>query len=286
MSAYSVTGIVHRVEPDGLTAIIAHELIPGYMMAMTMPFEAKDPGVFRSVYPGDSITFRLLVSTNDAWVDRVQPTGLRTDIAPADLTAGELNVPEELDVGDMLPDCVLTNDQSQAFRLTDLRGSALALTFVFTRCPLPTYCPLMSRNFAAAGEILSSSDTLADWHLLTISFDPDFDSPKVLGSYARQYRSDPGHWIFATGDRTAVEQLGRKLGLLLFRENSSISHNLRTVVVDSQGRIHHVFRNNQWEPDELAAQVRSAAGTVSTSFTSQKKARAEMPAVSGVPARP
>jgi protein SCO1/2 len=258
-SSYAVTGIVHRIQADGQTAIIAHDLIPGYMMAMTMPFEAKDPKVLQGVYPGDQITFRLLVRTNDAWIDKVQRTGLKTNTPSPRVGAFGLNLKEELDVGDLLPDCVLTNDLGQPFQLSAFRGRALALTFVFTRCPLPTYCPLMSRNFAEAAELMASATTLTNWHLLTISFDPDFDSPRVLNSYASPYRSDSKQWTFATGDRAAVEELGREFGLLLFREDGTISHNLRTVVADPEGRIRHVFRDNQWDPADLALQLRSAA---------------------------
>lgn len=261
VSVYSVTGIVHRLAPDGHTAIIAHDPIPGYMMAMTMPFSAKDPRVLTAVYPGDQITFQLLVTTNDAWIDDVRSTGLRTNVPTASPGGELLALEEELDVGDLMPDCVLTNEHGRAFRLRELQGRVLAVTFMFTRCPLPTYCPLMSRNFAATAESLTASAPDTDWHLITLSFDPDFDSPEILGSYARQYRTDTNRWTFATGDRAAVEQLGRQLGLLLFRENGTISHNLRTVVVTPEGRIHHVFRDNLWTPSDLAVQLRAAASS-------------------------
>jgi protein SCO1 len=256
-TAYAVTGLVHRLQPDARTVIIQHDAIPDYMQAMTMPFVARDPRQLRGLTPGDQITFRLLVTETDAWIDQVRKTGRREELtspAPDDL----LNLVDELDTGDLLPDVSLVNDHGQSFQLSDLRGRVVGLTFLFTRCPLPTYCPLLSRHFAAAHKELLASDPATPWHLLTVSFDPDFDSPRVLGMYARQYRTDTNHWTFATGEREAIEQFGQKVGLMLVREPGTISHNLRTLVVTPSGHIQHVFRDNDWEPSGLVAQMRAA----------------------------
>ncbi len=248
---YSVTGIVQRVQADGKTAVIQHDLIPNYMMAMTMPFNAQDTQTLNQVYPGDQVTFTLHVTASDAWISNVMKTGRTFPTTPDTPPPGELAFPEELTTGDPLPDCTLTNELSQTFQLHNLLGQPLALTFLFTRCPLPTYCPLLSDHFAETEKLLQSSTSHTNYHLLTISFDPEFDTPEKLRNYASRYRKDTNHWTFATGDRTTVEQLGRQLGLLLFRETGTISHNLRTVVVKPNGTIHHVFRDNQWSPKDL-----------------------------------
>jgi protein SCO1/2 len=248
---YTVTGVVQRIQPDGKTAIIQHDLIPNYMMAMTMPFSAQDTQTLSRIYPGDQITFTLHVTASDAWISNVMKTGRSFATQKNPPAPGELAFPEELSTGDPIPDCTLTNELGQAFQLHDLLGQPLALTFLFTRCPLPTYCPLLSDHFAETEKLLQSSTSHTNYHLLTISFDPEFDTPEKLLNYASRYRKDTNHWTFATGDRTTVEQLGRQLGLLLFRETGTISHNLRTVVVKPNGTIHHVFRDNQWSPKDL-----------------------------------
>lgn len=257
-TVYAVTGVVQRLQPDGRTAVIRHDTIPDYMQAMTMPFVVRDPRQLHGLTPGDQIVFRLLVTETDAWIDQVRKTGQRETVktpSPDDL----LSLVDELDAGDLLPDCTLVDDQGQSFQVRDLRGRVVGLTFLFTRCPLPTYCPLMSRHFAAAHQELLATETKAPWHLLTLSFDPDFDTPRVLGMYARQYRTDTNHWTFATGEKEAVEQFGRSLGLMLVREPGTISHNLRTLVITPSGHIHHVFRDNNWSPADLVAQMIQAA---------------------------
>lgn len=278
-TAYAVTGVVQRLQPDGRTAIVRHDAIPDYMQAMTMPFVARDPRQLGRVTPGDQITFRLWVTETDAWIDQVRKTGRRDELSPVpdDL----LNLVDELEVGDLLPDCALVNDQGQSFRLSDLRGRVVGLTFLFTRCPLPTYCPLMSRHFADAHQALLASRPNTPWHLLTVSFDPDFDTPRVLGMYARQYRTDTNHWTFATGERDAVEQFGRQLGLMLVREPGTISHNLRTVVIAPSGHIHHVFRDNDWHPSDLVAQMRAADPSVASTNEGPAFASAHL-AISGM----
>jgi protein SCO1 len=257
---FYVKGVIKEIKPDGTTAIVNHETIPGYMMAMTMPIEVKDPAELSSVQPGDEILFRLIVTEDDAWMDQVTRVG---QAATAPTTRQPLRqVPwvEPVNVGDALPNYSLTNQLGNAFHLDDFRGRALAFTFIFTRCPLPTFCPRMSNHFAAAARLLMEQpDAPRNWHLLTISFDPEFDTPAVLARYAGQYGYSPEYWTFATGAMVDIDALTEQFGMNYGRVGDNFDHNLRTVVVDARGTVRKIFVGNEWQPDELAAELLAAA---------------------------
>ena len=137
----------------------------------------------------------------------------------------------------------------------------MALTFFFTRCPLPNYCPLMNRNFAQTRKLLLANPKApANWEFLSISFDPEFDQPGVLSSYAGFYRdNNADRWLFAAAPPATLAQLAPPLGLVVMRQDSNISHNLRTVVVDPQGRLYRQFNDNLWTPQQLAEAIRDAS---------------------------
>jgi len=265
---FHMKGVVREISPDGTTATIAHEEVPGFMVAMVMPLTVKDRSELAGLSPGDEIVFRLSVSKEDDWIDQVVKTGERIEVpppGPESLMAGE-----ELEVGDPVPDITLTNDVNQVVRLSDLRGRTVALTFIFTRCPLPTYCPLMSRNFADAHQVLLDTPGLSpDWRFLSISFDPGFDTPQVLHNYAGQYRPTNHRWDFLTTDDKQIQRLGAPLGLRLVREPGTINHNLRTVVLGKDGRIHRIFRDNLWEGEELAEAMQEAEAAFAETVTTQ-----------------
>jgi protein SCO1/2 len=168
----------------------------------------------------------------------------------------------------LLPDYELIAETGKAIRFSEFHGKAVAFTFIFTRCPLPDYCPRMGNNFAKTRElILATTNAPTNWQFLSISFDPDFDKPAVLSSYANIYRNDNAdRWLFAAAPMSSLAQLAPRLDLMVNREASgSISHNLRTVVLDPQGRIHRQFDGNLWTPAQLADAVIEAANVRSES---------------------
>jgi protein SCO1/2 len=176
VTAYEVKGVLKEIRANGWKALIDHEDIPGYMEAMTMLLDVKDTNDLSAVRPGDSIQFRMLVTETDGWIDRVRRIG--TNSAPASTNApaakaSDLKFAEvkQVEVGDMLPDCILTNQAGRQIRLSDFRGKALAFTFIFTRCPFPVYCPRMNNNLGGAQKQLSELKGNTNWHLLSISFD-------------------------------------------------------------------------------------------------------------------
>ena len=255
---FSVTGVVKELKPDGRSVVIEHETIPNYMQKMTMPFEVRDTNQLAGLNPGDQITFRLLVTEKDGWIDRLTKIG-STNISerPSD-PFRRVRFVEPLNVGDPLPDYAFTNELGRVVHLADFKGNALAFTFIFTRCPFPNFCPRMSSNFADAYKQLASADGPKNWRLLSISFDPEYDRPEVLKSYAKRYQYDTNHWSFATGALIDIDALTEQFGLMFPREGAGFNHNLRTVVVDAQGKVQKVFIGNEWKVEELVAEMDKA----------------------------
>ncbi len=254
---YAAHGVIQKIPADRHFVTIAHEAIPGYMAAMTMDFPVKDANALNGLAPGDVVNFQLVVSTNNDWVENLRRTGQAT-LPAATATAGAVN---ELKSGDSMPDMTFTTEAGTFRHLADFRGSAVAFTFFFTQCPLPDYCPRMNKNFAAARELLqATAKAPTNWQLLSLSFDPDKDTPAILANHAAIYRGqNASHWLFAAVATSQLTAIAPRLDLMIMRQNGRISHNLRTVVLDPQGCIYRQFDGNQWTPQQLADALRDAA---------------------------
>lgn len=264
---YLVTGIVEELRLDENTVVVDHQEIPGYMAAMRMPFDVKDSNEISNLEPGEEIHFRMLVSETDGWIDQVRKTGVR--VSRSRSTAGaprQVRLVEPLAVGDPLPDYTFTNQWGAAFRLEQFRGQALALSFIFTRCPYPDFCPRMTGNLADAARQLQALESApTNWHLVSLSFDVEHDTPQVLKAYAEKQGYDPERWTFATGALMDVDAITEQFGLVFGREGSFFNHNLRTVVIDAQGRVQKVFTGNSWPVEDLVAEMVQAAGAAGVS---------------------
>lgn len=253
---YTVRGVVREARPAKSQLVVKHEEIPGYMDAMTMPFTVRDPKILESVKPGDAITFQLHVTDQDHWIDGLKIVGVGEKEAPR---------PKAMDIapfkpGDPLPALTFTDEHAKPLRLEDYRGKALALTFIYTRCPLPNFCPLLSQKFRTVQEtLLADPAAPKNWQLLSVSIDPEHDTTEVLQRYAKTQRADAAHWRFATGELRDITVLGLRSGLEFWEGGSEITHNLRTVVFDAQGRMRKVFSENTWTPADLADELRAGA---------------------------
>ncbi len=260
---FPARGVIKELNPDGKTVVIQHEAIPGYMPAMTMPFVDKNPAELTGLRPGDSVTFRLNITGADGWIDHVRKTGAVQVIQEGSIhpfIQVVRDVPP-LNVGDALPDCHFTNELGQAVSTGQFRGQALAFTFFFTRCPYPNFCPYVSNGFVEAQKKLAAlTNAPANWHLLSISFDPEFDTPAILKTYATMRGYDPAHWSFVTGDLDQLTTLGDEFGEYFGHDPAGgINHNLRTVIVDARGRVQRIIPGNTWTSDELVAEILKAA---------------------------
>jgi protein SCO1 len=262
-------GIVQQVRAAQKEVVIKHEAIPNYMPAMTMPFEVKDTNELSGLKPGLPVSFRLNVTDTEGWIDQVRSLGPATNTSAgtgAVRQASGVHVVRDvqlLALGDPLPEYHLTNQFGQPLSTTQFKGQALAITFLFTRCPFPTFCPRMANQFAEAQQkLLANASRPTNWHLLTISFDPEFDTPAVLKAYAQNHQYDPKHWSFATGELTDITAIGDQFGLMFLKDNAgSITHNLRTVVIDANGRVRKVFEGSNWTSDELVSELLKACVT-------------------------
>ena len=259
---FSVKGVVRELKPDGRTIVIKHEEIPNYMAAMTMPFEARNTNELAGLKPGDEVSFRLLVTDKDGWIDQITKTGAtNVDEPPPRETFRRVRFVDPLNIGDAMPDYPFTNELGQAIHLGQFKGQALGLTFIYTRCPLPNFCPRMSINFSdACKKLLAMPNGPKNWHLLSISFDPEFDAPATLKNYAKRYERDTSHWNFATGALIDIDAITEQFGLMFPREGAIFNHNLRTVVVDAQGRVQKVFTGNEWKVEDFVEEMVKAAG--------------------------
>ena len=253
---YEVTGTLKDFNAATHEATIAHEAIPGFMSAMTMNFDVSDVTEFQPLRNGDRLAFRLCVEGDRAWIDHVRQTGGRValEVTPP----SQQRTVRELNVGELVPDMEWTTQRGEKVQMHDLRGRALAITFIYSRCPLPTYCPLMNRNFSTARTLLKQLGTQENWHLISLSLDAAHDTPAMLAEYAKIHQADEKHWCFATATEPDLRRLGDAVGLEYQRNGAQINHNLRTVVIDVNGRITHIFRGNSWKPQELAAELRRA----------------------------
>ncbi|MST94470.1 MAG: redoxin domain-containing protein [Pedosphaera sp.] len=261
---YQVRGVIQEIKPGGKIAVIKHEEIPDYMPAMTMPLDVKDAKELAGLKPGDAVTFRMIVTHDDGWIDQVQKVAgapaLTNAVAPPDKTFRRVPNVELLNIGDVVPDYKLTNQLGQPISLGQYKGQALAITFIFTRCPFPLFCPRMNEHFLAAqNQLQALPKGPKNWQLLSLSFDPENDTPAVLKNYASQRASDPARWTFATGDLFTIDGISEQFGLQFWRQDGSINHNLRTAVLDTKGRVQRIFAGNEWKPEELVAEMVKAA---------------------------
>ena len=256
--SFTVRGVVKELKPESRTVMIQHEEIPGYMPAMVMPFRVKSTNALAGLQAGDQVVFHLFVTANESWIDQLNITGRATnEPPPASSPFGALPL---LNIGDRVPDAVLTNQSGQTVRFSDFRGQAFALTFFFTRCPLPEYCPRLMQNFAEAQKRLGAMPNApTNWHLLAISFDTAFDSPVVLKVYAARYLADPKHWSFATGSTNEINRLARLFGMEIEPDGVSFNHNFRTIVVDAQGRMQALWPIGGDTSETLVSELIKAA---------------------------
>ena len=253
---YDLKGKVMAVERDKHLITVAHEEVKDYMPAMTMPFTLRDDWAFDVLTSGDQITASLVVDGTESWLEDIVITQESSDTnAPG--PSGIVEAKEGAD----LPDYGLINQNGEPIHLGQYRGKTLLLTFIYTRCPIPEYCTLMSQNFAQIDAELSKQPELYQkTHLLSISIDPDYDTPAVLRSYGAAHTGKYGdekftHWEFATGTKDQIKGVAQFFGLRYYTDADQIVHGLRTVIVKPDGKVAKVYRDNAWKPEEVVAEL-------------------------------
>jgi protein SCO1 len=252
---YELKGKVVMVEREKHLVTVAHEEVKGLMPGMTMPFTVPNDQDLDALVPDAQLTATLVIDGAHSWLEDlviVQSTG--TPTAPAPGTTVEAKE------GDQVPNFALQNQDGKPIRFKDYRGKALLLTFIYTRCPLPEYCTLMSNNFAQIDRQLQQDPNLyAKTHLLSISIDPSYDTPQVLRSYGaahtERYEAETfEHWEFASGQQ--VKDAAQFFGLQYFADQDQIIHSLRTVIITPEGKVAKVYTNNEWKPEEVVTELK------------------------------
>jgi protein SCO1 len=251
---YELTGKIVAVDADKRQVTVSHEDIKGYMPGMTMPFAVRDQINLKELSPNDKLTATLVVDGSHTWLEDLIVTHVSSTgpAPPTALLASE---------GDEVPNFKLLNQNNREIHIRDYRGKTLLLTFIYTRCPVPDFCTLMSNNFAQIDRALGQDPELYEkTHLLSISIDPGYDTPEVLKSYGaahteRYEKETFAHWEFAGGTSEQVKKIAEYFGLTYWPEKDQIIHGLRTVIVSPEGKVVKIYSGNDWKPDEVVAEL-------------------------------
>jgi protein SCO1/2 len=249
---FPLTGEVLAIKPDRSEIQVKHDEVKGFMEPMTMWFAIRDAALVEGLAPGDLISATLVLTADNHYLTAIRKSGHRP---PGATTSRPPEPAAILPVGAMVPDIALTDETGRPRPLSSYRGTYTLLTFIYLRCPLPDYCPRMNAHFAAVQRGLKADPRLnGHVRLLSVSFDPDFDTPARLAAKAREMGADPALWHFVTAPRAQVDAFGGRLGLSVLREGaggSTITHNLCTALLDRDGRLARTYNGNDWVPDQV-----------------------------------
>jgi protein SCO1/2 len=232
---WTMDGLVVAIDQGAATMAVAHRPVPGYMPAMTMPFRVRDASELRGLAGGMRVRFRYdgTLARNILRIPADEP-GM--PVAERTLAPGEPG-----------PDFRLTDQLARTVRLSDFRGKVVAISFLYTRCPVPEVCPRLAAAFASAHRRFADPDLI----LLSITIDPVHDTPEVLAAYAKLWRARSGQWRFLTGTPEDIAQVGRDYGLVYWPEEGVVAHTARTYVIGRDGRVAAAIEGTSWRADQL-----------------------------------
>ena len=265
---FGLRGIVREVDSARSRVTVEHEAIAGYMQGMTMSFPVRDdPQVLGLLRPGDRIEATLVVEKDRNWLERIVTRGfVGTPAAPA--TPGGARsqgsgpstlvtpVPNRgVQVGDAVPDFALKDQTGATVRLSQMRGEPAAVTFLYTRCPIATACPMTTAKFSKLDAMLAQKSF---GHLLVVTVDPEHDTPQVLAEYAKKAGADPKRWKFLTGSPQEVARVASSFGVLYYPEHGQMIHSQAVAVVDPRGRLSTIYYGETWEPEHILRDLESA----------------------------
>ena len=267
---YPFTGRVVSVDNNARSAVIDGDQIPGFMEAMAMPYKFKPESAYRELEPGDSISAEVVVVDHDAkdqnaepdyWLENVKVTGHAP--TPPAAAANAMHMPAP---GEDVPDFPFTNQDGKKISLAQYRGKVLFITFIYTRCPFPDFCPRMSSNFNDIYKQMGNNAALKGAHLLTISFDPEHDTPKVLRDYGFSvaHTKDASlfkNWEFAVLRAEDLPKICEFFALTVKPEEGQITHNLSTSVIGPGGKIVRWYHGGDWQVSDLIRDAATASGS-------------------------
>lgn len=270
---YALKGHVIDKDIDNNFITVSHQEIPGLMPAMTMPYRVQDPAQFGSVQAGDNITADLLVDPKkNNWLEKVVITDRSGRDAVPSVTA------DELDIGTEIPDVKFVNQDGKTIHLADFRGKAVLLTFIYTRCPFPDFCPLLSHEFAAMDrELKKTPGDYERTHLMSISLDPAYDKPPVLRKYGLTYMQDNPegfrHWDFVATSPEDLKHLAAAFNLTYIDKGNVITHSLRTVLLGPDGAVVEVWSGNEYRKQEIVEAMRETVAGMPADAAPERSAK-------------
>lgn len=263
-AVYHLRGKVVSTDAAHGIVVLDHEAIPGFMDAMTMPYQLKDPSIVNELHPGDRITADVLVQKSGEETVLLDHIVVVAQARPDYKPSVQYHVPAP---GDAVPDFKLRNQDGREIHLAQFKGKSLLITFIYTRCPLPNFCPLVTRNFAAINSQLAGDPKLyARTHLLCISFDPEHDTPAQLKAYGRQYiggdaKNAFAHWDFAVPAQPVLMDMAKFFDVgITHGTDDTITHTLSTTLIGPDGKVVQFYAGNEWTPAQVVADVKKLNG--------------------------
>jgi protein SCO1/2 len=257
---YHFTGRIISIDNQAQSASIDGDLIQGFMEPMVMSYKIKPASMLRQLSPGDSISADIVVvdhdprdenADSDYWLENVKVTGHAAQPPANGPKAFHMPSP-----GEEVPDFAFTDQDGKHISLHQFRGKTVMVTFVYTRCPFPDFCPRVSSNFAEVYKQLGSNPSLAEAQLLSISFDPEHDTPKVLRNYGFSvaHTHDAAlfrRWEFAAPKAADLPKIADFFALTVKPEGGMITHSLSTAVIGPDGKIVKWYHGGDWQVSDL-----------------------------------
>jgi protein SCO1 len=247
---FPLTGTVASYDLSAARVVVSHEAVDGLMPAMSMPFEIR--GDTPALREGDRIAATLVVTTNRSWLENVRITAAGSAVRDGAVSSSHAAP------GVVVPPFRLVNQAGESLTLRDFAGRVLVVTFIYTRCPLPDFCPLMIKHLESVRERAIDTGIGNRVALLGVTLDPAFDTPTVLRAYGESTLKGANrfdHWTLATGTTAQVEDVARFFGVAAREEGGLVTHTLSTAVIGHDGRIMRIFPSNSWRSDDLFADV-------------------------------
>ena len=259
--SYKLVGVVKKVDAESGKVTILHEEIPGFMHAMTMPFQVKEKASLDDVREGDEIEAVLKIHADRSELEDLTVTKMApSPVVKLDLDPGQPLVRpavSRLEPGQPVPDFAITDQDGKVVKLSDLRGKVVILTFVYTRCPLPEFCPRIDTKFNELAQLVAQvKDRIDRVRMLSISFDPEHDTPEILKSHAQLRGAKPPLWRFAVASHEELRKVAEPLGLMYGPRPNEIVHNLSTAVIGPDGRLVRLISGGDWKPSGVLQTVR------------------------------
>jgi protein SCO1/2 len=262
LKQFHVKGVIQRVDRPRSEITIAHEAVPGFMDAMTMTFPVRDdPQVIAILAPGDKIEATLSLQGDQYWLEKILTKGFVPTPAASSAAAGTAPgaitpVPNRgISVGDPVPDFALVDQTGATVRLSQMRGEPVAVTFLYTRCPIATACPMTTAKFS---RLQASLEEKGFGRLLAVTVDPEHDTPAVLADYAKKAGADPKRWKFLTGAPKDVAEVASKFGILYYPDKGQVVHGQGVAVVDPRGRLATIYYGETWQPEHILRDLEAA----------------------------